>query len=898
MFKYVNIFQIFLIFVITFIQFQTAYSQASFLNCNKGAVYEINVQYQYGGKGKATEYKKMFYIIENGNDKSNIVLFEIIPIEHSIPLFEVGGIKWIDKKQYVIGNYCNHQWNELGVILPQTIHAIQEQGEYGERNQDVINKMRWSSAHSYSGESCPVSLYFYGKDYENYNVVPIKDLGNGIMPLNESSRFTSGNYTITRSIRKVEWSEQFTESLYDLGNLFNNRFNHIVQKTKLEYMIEKVISEFVSYNTLGTKFKEKVGEYIRKDNVVNKNDNDDSDGYPSEQYFDKPFDVNRIYNQKPPYPVISNKCYGAHNILYNLNNIIMNSGGMNIGRMAIWDVYKNGEQNKSAEPKQIVNDMQKQMISYSESTKTLSNNISIITSISERIEALKYKIDNLDKLLQLNNDPQLPLLFMDNFISGVSKGSEKVIYDRLSFSFKNYKSDNSYTLQFSDTLGNGFMNPRYMESHAYSIIQRANDNSTQLINQIKDSIKNIGILSKYFIESIERDMMPLKSFMAKTDVITTVNKIKDVAKINKNGFPSFLENDTYHMIQFPENDCAVNLDNLLFNEIGTFVDYLLSTYMTRRFRLDEKDNNYDLDDSDDYIEKRRKIISPSLLKYCSQDEQYGAKIISNMFFLHARKLPNSIKCNMKVLAGIIDDAEVCEILSELFGIDEDDIEDEFEKIVENNAFTLPNFKKMEMFSLVLSRKDPNTIKSRPEISELLQNLYDSLQTEKKGMSKTMQAYEKHVKESDTIITLLSKHSELKTGYTSQSNIKFTNIPESNYSSICNFLSDYNVSRGNNANLYAKGKLLQQTIADLKKVKSSLKSFYYAINNSNASKIDYSEELVTYSPELNNWIILNVQDEIYEDSCVGIGKYMGVGFSVKPGICTLESVFVGGQHIGK
>jgi hypothetical protein len=871
-----------------------AKAQTQYLDCNKGAAYEVNIQYQYGGKGAITEYKKMFYILENGNDKSKIILFEIIPIEFTTPSFEVGGITTIHNVQYVIGNYCNHQWNDNGIILPQTIHAEQEGGNDGERSQGIINKMRWSSKHSYSGESCPVSLYFYGKDYGNSTATPIKDIGNGIMPFEETSKITSGKNTITRSIRKVEWSDQFSESLYYLATLFNNRFNNAVQKFTLETQIEKAIYR-IGDTKLGTLFKDKVGTYVKRSNVISRGLSEDSESNVSDYDFDKPFDINRIYKLESPYPVISNKCFGPHSILYNLNNTI-NSGNMNIGRLAIWDVYLNGEQNKSADLKQIVNDMQKQLISYTESIKTMSNNISTITTISNKIEGLKNKIDNLDKLLQFNSDPQLPLIFEENSLPGIMKHSEKVIYDKLSLSFRNYTSSDAYTLQFTDTLGIGYTKPRYLESNSYSILQSGNENSTQLINRIKDSIKNIGLLSRYFYESMGSDLSPLKSFVSKPEIKKLIDKIQEITVMNQNGIPSFFESDTYQLIQFPEKECTNNLDNLLYNEVGLFVDYLLSTYKTRRFRLDGKGNDYDIDDSDEYIEKRRKIISPSLLKLCSQDEKYGATIVSNMFFLHASKLPKSIECNMKIIEDIIDDAEVCEILSELFGIDEDDIEDVFESIMKKKTFTLPSFTKRELYSYSVIKKDPNNPKRKSEISESLQTLFDSLQTEKKLMSSNLQVYEKHVKEIDTVIALLAKHVESKTGYISQSSIKFTNIPESNYSSICNFLTEYNVSRGNNSNLFTKGKLLENTVRDLKKVKSDLSSFYYKIGNSNASHVEYGDELITYSPDLNNWIIMNIQDQIYEDKCVGMGQYIGIGFGVAPGKCTIESIFIGGQPL--
>lgn len=876
------------------IPIQTAYSQSSFLDCNKGGVYEINVQYQYGGKGKATEYKKMFYIIENGKKDGSVVLFELIPIEVSIPLYIEGGIKWISKLQYVIGNYCNHQWSEKGIILPQTKHLKQEEGEFGVR--DGINKIRWNSHNNYAGECCPVSLYFYGKANDDYNSQPIRDIGSGIMPLNETSKLTSGTYTISTTISKVYWSEYFTENLYNLAGLLNDRFNHVVTKANLEYKIENTVNK-LSQSKLNERFSELVEKYIKLNNFSIQDYEEDTENYYSGGSFDKPFQVNNVYNQKSPYPVITNKCYGSHNILYNFNNTLLNSSGTNIGRTVLWDIYKGGEANGNAKLSHIAKDFTKEIEQKSDMIRSIKRTISSLSNTFEKIDSYKEKINKLDELLVSNKDYNLPFLFTENVFDDVSKGTDKVIYDGLSLAFKRYTTSPNYTIRFTDTIGKGYDNPRVEDYQSYSVIKPDNSNDNRLVNQIKESIKHISIQSKYFTDSISTDLIASKELASKPEVEKLLNNIRDLSKLNSNGTPQFISNSRYTLIQFPEKEFTKNLNSQVYNEIGYFIDYILSSYKARRFRIDGKGNDYDLDDSDDYIERRRKIMSPSITKYCTEDEKYGAKIVSNMFFLQASRLPSSINFNMEIFFELIDDAEICEHLSELFGLDEDDIEDEFEDILKNKSFTLPYFTNRDLYALSLFREQSQYAKiNKPSISESLINLQEHLKSEKSSLNTKLFELEKFVRETDTIAKMLANHSTLKTNYVSQMDIKFSNVPESDYSTICSFLTDYDASRGNNLKLYSKGKLREETLNIFKKVNGKLSSFYYQIKNNNATYTSYDNDIITYSPDLNNWIILNMQEDVYEDSCSGMGKFIGIGFGTKLGKCTIESFFIGGQPL--
>lgn len=896
MINHTNLLQL-LVFVCTiFVKVNITYSQSSYINCNKGGVYEINLQYQYGGKGKATEYKKMFYIIENGQNDGSVVLFELIPVDISIPIYEVGGIKWINKTQYVIGNYCNHQWNEKGIILPQTKHLNQEEGEYGVR--DGIDKIRWSSNNTNAGECCPVSLYFYGKEHDEYNAQPIREIGSGIMPLTESSRFTNGTYTINSTISKVYWSETFTESLYDLAGLLNERFNYVINKSNLEYKIEKSVSN-LDQRKITEKFSELVDDYIKLNNLSIQDYTEDPEYYNSGGSFEKPFQVNNVYNLKSPYPVITNKCYGAVNILYNFNNIIMNSSGTNIGRTVLWDLYKGGEIFRYAKLSQRAKDIAKVVEQKSEMIRELQKAISSLSIASDRIELYKGKINKLDELVVYNKDCNLPLLFTENVFPDIGKGKDKVIYDGLSLAFKRYAASDKYTINFLDTIFKENDNPRVLDYSSYSIIKASSANDNQIVNQIKESIKEISIQSRYFVDSISNDLSISKEFFSKPEVQILSNKIRDLSKQNINGIPQFISNSRYNLIQFPEKEFTKDLNAQVYNEIGYFIDYALSSYKKRLFSIEGKGNDFDLDDSDDYIEKRRKVMSPSIAEYCKVDEKYGAKIVSNMFFLQASRLPYSINFSMANFAELIDDAEVCEIMAELFGLDEDDIEDEFEDILNKKSFTLPSFTNTNLFALNIFREQSQYINnSKSSISELLNNLQQYLISEKATLSAKIVELEKFISQTDTIAKMLTNHGTLKNNYVSLTDIKFSNIPESNYSTICGFLADYDASRGNNVNLFTQGKLRNETLATYKKVNGKLSSFYYQIKNSNSTYTDYDSDLITYSPDQNNWIALNIQEEIYEDSCSGMGKYIGIGFGVKPGKITIDSFFIGGKSASK
>ena len=176
-----------------------------------------------------------------------------------------------------------------------------------------------------------------------------------------------------------------------------------------------------------------------------------------------------------------------------------------------------------------------------------------------------------------------------------------------------------------------------------------------------------------------------------------------------------------------------------------------------------------------------------------------------------------------------------------------------------------------------------------------QDLYSKIEEILDGCSEQLSKEEKKLiifkSDSSKVKYLIDKFNEIPTynpKYNISSIVDKSNIPNSKYTQICTFLSNYNLSRGMQEDLFEPGNLRSEFV-------NAYKSVY---GNFNLFKSGSWINIITYNPVFKQWNILTYDSYNSNTSCIGIGKVVAFGFDCETNKINLGSVYVGGTPVGK
>jgi hypothetical protein len=823
-------------------------------------VYEIKLQYQTSPKSKVTEYTKTFYISSYPENKGKIRIYELLPIVFKTPNFLSGTTTYDTTSHYVVGNVCEHHWNGNEVVLPQNNHFEQEGflGEESFGSESFINKIRYSGVQRYTGKICPLALYFYGKESLNSNAKFIRP-NNGFMPLKESTTIKQDNFTIVSSVYKLDWSDNYIEKLFDLTSLVKKRYNSLIDRRDIVYSVtsnlrNNIINILGDYNRLLNKDQEfidkvvksfsnltsnesyyKSGEFSKYESVSN--DNFAGIALSSENRFD-----------------LKDNCRGGEDLLRKLNY------GFVLGKPLLMDLLIEGEKNKDRF-KAII-DTVTNRINVIESTKNdLSIQLANYSWLNDKLTSLQQIIHNAYKVLHPNTN-EYPVIFQSNEVSYGSESNRKALFDSISYSIVGYKLSSPFGLKVreSNRVRDNFGNPRLKE---YLFHRYSSEDYSNKIMLVESTIKNLKQEIAGFVDSVKLHNHILSKSLKDNNVEISLNTLlKDITNDDSIDYSRLIKKENVDVIFFDScfNDCK-NVIPLVKSMDDTY------EYVKSRFTYNK---DYKLKSKNEYIETTRKSFIPELKDYMPIDKSMGSKLVANIF-LQRYSLLNK---DAEQFDDFIDDSDILEMLEEIYSLDEDDIEDEIEEILEKKHYTMFNFTKLNSYTYVMSSN-----KIMQEIQSLLDSCTHKIQNIRKNLEleKSRQSVFLFIKDK------IEKYAAFSPNYIGTTLLKQTNIPESKYDQICTFLSNYNISRGTQVDLFEKGNLRNQFVKSYKSVYGEFNLF----------KNGYWSDLITFNPLNGQWNILTFDSEKTNNSCIGIGDIVTVGFDCSSDTINFGSIFIGG-----
>jgi hypothetical protein len=833
-------------------------NQLNAQDCFHGGVYELKINYKYSKDIYNKEYKKIFYIHEEKSQPGSITLFELVPIPINTPNFDKGGLKPNEQMHFIVGGYCQHKWDGKHVFLPQTKHLKQNLTISG-LNQHIIYPNRDRN----TGDACPVSMYFYG-EYHSYGskTASIQDTIAGLMSLEEHKVININNVTIISDIHKLDWSEKYIKSLHNLSQILNNRFNHIIEKRKLIRNVYDLKPQI--YTNRQHLLIEKEAYTLGDQLWTEWKKNDEFSMQDRTEYY------NQIYNfPQPewpkPFPPIKETCVGYNSILYNVNNFIDN-------RELFWDLFNVGRlsdniyQVKSSKLKSecaiLKND-----IAPLEYKKNRLNILAV------KIKQLKINIDSLNSLCYSNGKLRL-------FQSPYKDNHHKIIYDDLLYNYRHINEPNNNISQFkiknTNSLLSQDINPQ--KSSKYSLSY-----NTSLDYKYSDSILKTILILKNNANTILNEIDSIKLLFKDSQILQELNSSKENLKIliaDSLQVPRYLEKSTFLHYRFDTNVIDKESLSIIIDDLSRVIDFIRESHYSKDF---------DLDKSDSFLDKQIPKTNPKALVYLHKDPQKGAKILSSIFAL----LSHKITANVSKLAEYLDDGDIPELLSKLYDIDEDDIEDELEIILKSkdlnylrlDQVTFESYKLRE--TLGLEDQSSDNISSKNAISNLLVNLDSFIDSVIIDMNSSIESKSQIINQIINFTNSVDSFLNKKVLYTSNVAVQYSNIPEVDYSEICSFLSNYNLSRGLQADLFKAGNLRNIFVNNL--IQSFGNSLITSRNQYESSR---HQSILTFEPLTDTWNVITYNQYLNDQSCIGFGHLLVSGFIFDNNSMTLKSVSIG------
>jgi hypothetical protein len=834
-------------------------NQLNAQDCFKGGVYELNINYKYSKDIYNQEYKKIFYIHEEKSQPGSITLFELVPLPINTPNFDKGGLKPNERIHFIVGGYCQHKWDGKHIFLPQTKHLKQELSISG-LNQHII----YPNRHINTGDACPVSLYFYGSNHRYGSKSPsIQDTIAGLMSLEEHKVININNVTIISDIHKLDWSEKYIKSLHNLSQILNHRFNHIIEKRKLirnvydlkpqiytdrqHYLIEKEASALG--NQLWTEWK-KNDEFITEDRT---------------EYY------NLMFNFPKPewpneFPTIKETCVGYNSILYNMNDFVDN-------RELFWDLFNQGRLSEDIYHNKSLK-LKSEYAKLKSDVDPLEYKINRLNILAEKIKKLNINVDVLNNLCYSDGKPRL-------FQSPHKDSNHKIIYDDLLYNYRHINEPNNKISQFKIKYTNSSLSQENIpqKSSKYSLSY-----NTSLDYKYSDSILKTNLILINNANTILNEIDSIKLLFKDLQILQELNSSKEILKIlitDSLQIPRYLKKSTFLHYRFDTNLVDKESLKIIIDDLSRVIDFIRESHYSKDF---------DLDKSDSFLDKQIPKTNPKVLASLHKDPQKGANILSSVFAL----LSHNITSNVSQLAEYLDDGDIPELLSKLYDLDEDDIEDELEIIIKSKDLSYFKLDQVAFESyklretLGIEDQSSENISSKNAISNLLVNLdsfIDSVIIDMKSdIESKSQIVNQIIKFTNSVDTFLNK----KVFYTSNVAVQYSNIPEVDYSEICSFLSNYNLSRGLQADLFKAGNLRNIFVNKL------IQSFGNSIITSRDQNEEISrhQSILTFEPLTDTWNVITYKQHLNDQSCIGFGHLLVSGFIFDNNSITLKSVSIG------
>lgn len=235
-----------LLFLILFL---TSYNKSlSNMTCDIKGVYEVKVEYSQN-KWKQT-YKTNFIIADNGRADQSVDLYHFVYDTVKSLSFDKKSIKneysKNQKNEIIITGKCTHILTTDGIVKPNSIH-----GGTSKQSGTGRNYIPYQSA-------CPVDVYCYGKDIRvGSNIIGGSNIP--IMPLNASDKFKEGNFSISRMVTNISWSNSFIDSYNKLNHLIlsNTYYSTIIPKSiPINYLHPQYLTSSYSPQNRNTSNKE------------------------------------------------------------------------------------------------------------------------------------------------------------------------------------------------------------------------------------------------------------------------------------------------------------------------------------------------------------------------------------------------------------------------------------------------------------------------------------------------------------------------------------------------------------------------------------------------------------------------------------------------------------------
>lgn len=792
--------------------------------CFKGGVYEVNIQYKYP-KGKETynrDYKKTFYIHEEKSNPGSITLFELVPVPINTPMYNKGGLANNENTHYFIRNYCNHKWDGQHIYLPQSKHVKQESTNISDLNQtDII------LGGEFSLNACPVSLYFYGYYHSHSSPSPaIQDTTIGLMKLEEYKETKLSTVTIISKTRKLEWSDNFVNRFRYFSKLLMNRYNNIILQRGLIYQIG--------------------GDQLKKWEALDR-----------KYTYDNRTTHYNYYNFPKPewpkdYPIVTDTCIGFKELLFNINC------GLD-SRDFIWDMFNEGlEVNKNIFKDEIVK-RKEESHRINNELKEITEKNNSLNNLLNNVQDVKAEVQKLNVLL---SDGKRSRLFESKEI----KSNASVLYEDILYDYKHIHDLNStkseLKLNVTKPVDNkearfpkeSSYNIAYLNSKEFrvyddiiSIIQTINNKIAKFANTIQQSkVKYDGIFNNYEIISLTEKLMSLTR-----DTLST---------------PHYLVKDDFILYRIDTMFANKSMFKLILDDLGRIIDFIKESH---------KSKDFDLDNSDMFI-KKQQPTSSEIVSYLQSDPNKGAKIIAHLFALQSY----SVEPSAKKLADYIDDGDIAELLSKLYKIDEDDIDDELEKIIDSKLLSEIRLNNNTFFSF---RFLSNENSEKNDVINYLDLLESNLSNIINEITPIIDNKTKFYNEVNLLAQNIESYHNNRVKYTSSVNVKNSNIPDVNSPNLCDFLSNYNLSRGLQEDLFKSGQLKERYIKNL-------------IDNHGKSLItgqNRFKNLITFEPFSSTWNIVSYTSEYFnDDTCKGYGHLHISGFLFDVNSVILNTVSIG------
>ena len=318
---------------------------------------------------------------------------------------------------------------------------------------------------------------------------------------------------------------------------------------------------------------------------------------------------------------------------------------------------------------------------------------------------------------------------------------------------------------------------------------------------------------------------------------------------------------------------------LMLSDISRVIDFISDSHRAK---------DYDLDKTDIFLEKNISETSSNIISQLQKDPKIGAKVVAYVFVLKS----SNITGDSKKLANYINDGDIPELLSKLYKIDENDIEDELELITETKLLADLKLDQINLEGYKLlgyTRIDQNHIDNstnKYQIIDLLNSIEDNITTFGASIGNALNEKKSVLKQIAEFNQNVESFFDKKVNYISSKNVESSNIPQVDYNDICTFLNNYNLSRGLQADLFKSGNLRTNYIDKL--IEFQGKSILILQNQSQAR---YGN-LITYEPLSSTWNVVSYSEYFDDQYCKGIGNLHISGFLLEKNHITLKTVFLG------